>query len=76
MLRSVRRCINGCFKSGRKHAQDIRIRTLLEIDVFQEIHAGWQRLGYPFPPLVPSYATALGEHPKPAIHDHLKTGQR
>jgi membrane peptidoglycan carboxypeptidase len=48
------------FKSGRKHAQDRRIRTLLEMDVFQEIHAGWKRLGYPFPSLVPSYATAIG----------------
>ena len=48
------------FKSGRKHAQDIRIRTLLEIDAFQQIHAGWQRLGYTFPSLVPSYATAIG----------------
>jgi cell division protein FtsI/penicillin-binding protein 2 len=49
------------FKAGRKHAQDLRIRTLLEIvDAFEEIHRGWRRLGYPFPKLVPSYATAIG----------------
>jgi membrane peptidoglycan carboxypeptidase len=44
----------------RKHAQDIRIRSLLEADAFQEIHRHWQRLGYPFPSLVPSLATAVG----------------
>ncbi len=48
------------FKTRRKHAQDIRIRTLLEIEAFQEIHKAWQRLGYPFSFLVPSYATAIG----------------
>jgi membrane peptidoglycan carboxypeptidase len=48
------------FQAGRKHAQDLRIRTLLEIDAFEEIHRGWRRLGYPFPKLVPSYATSIG----------------
>ena len=48
------------FKTRWKHAQDIRIRTLLEIEAFQEIHAAWKRLGYPFDSLVPSYATAIG----------------
>ncbi len=48
------------FKSRHKSAQDRRIRTLLEVDAFREIHRGWQRLGYPFDSLVPSYATALG----------------
>jgi membrane peptidoglycan carboxypeptidase len=43
-----------------KHAQDVRIETLLEMDSFQEIHSAWQRLGYPFDSLVPSYATAIG----------------
>ena len=41
-------------------AQDTRIATLLEIDAFAEIHRAWQRLGYPFEFLVPSYATAIG----------------
>jgi len=48
------------FKTRWKQAQDIRIRTLLEIGAFQEIHAAWKRLGYPFDSLVPSYATAIG----------------
>ncbi len=48
------------FKTGRKNAQDIRILSLLEIEAFQEIHRRWQRLGYPFSSLVPSYATAIG----------------
>ncbi len=48
------------FRSKHKHAQDIRIRTLMEEDAFVEIAKSWRRLGYPFPTLVPSYATALG----------------
>ncbi len=48
------------FKTHRKHAQDRRIGSLLEREVFQEIHAEWQHLGYPFQYLVPSYATAIG----------------
>ncbi len=48
------------FKTSRKKAQDLRIRGLLEIEAFLEIHRAWQRLGYPFDRLVPSYATAIG----------------
>ena len=48
------------FKTHRKNAQDIRIRTLLEVEAFLEIHRVWKRLGYPFDSLVPSYATAIG----------------
>ncbi len=48
------------FKTRRKGAQDRRIRTLVELEAFQEIHRAWQRLGYPFKSLTPSYATALG----------------
>jgi membrane peptidoglycan carboxypeptidase len=48
------------FKTRNKQAQDRRIRTLLEIDVFRRIHQAWRRHGYPFDSLVPSYATALG----------------
>jgi membrane peptidoglycan carboxypeptidase len=47
-------------RSTRKHAQDVRIRSLLEADAFREIHQRWQRLGYPFPSLTPSLATAIG----------------
>jgi membrane peptidoglycan carboxypeptidase len=48
------------FKTSRKRAQDIRIRTELEIDAFEKIHAVWRRHGYPFASLVPSYASAIG----------------
>jgi hypothetical protein len=37
-----------------------RIRTLLEMEAFTEIHKHWKSLGYPFGALVPSYATAIG----------------
>ncbi len=48
------------FKTRSKRAQDSRIRTLLEMEAFSEIHKSWQKLGYPFITLTPSYATALG----------------
>ncbi|HJV61018.1 MAG TPA: transglycosylase domain-containing protein, partial [Albitalea sp.] len=48
------------FKTRHKNAQDARIRNLLEVDAFAEIHRMWKRLGYPFESLTPSYATALG----------------
>lgn len=48
------------FKTRHKDAQDSRIRNMLEREAFVEIHRSWQRLGYPFEALTPSYATALG----------------
>ncbi len=48
------------FQTRRKNAQDVRIRTLLEVEAFLEIQRAWKRLGYPFERLVPSYATAIG----------------
>ena len=48
------------FRSKAKAAQDSRIRTLLEMEAFTEIHKQWKRVGYPFGSLVPSYATAIG----------------
>jgi len=48
------------FKTRHRHAQDSRIRSLLELQAFLEIHRGWQRLGYPFASLTPSLATAIG----------------
>ncbi len=47
-------------RSRKARAQDRSIRILLERDAFVGIHRQWQRLGYPFSSLVPSYATALG----------------
>lgn len=41
-------------------ARDSRIRTMLEVEAFAELHRRWRRLGFPFDYLVPSLATALG----------------
>ena len=48
------------FQTSRYSAQDKRIRFMLEQEAFLKIHHAWQRLGYPFGALVPSYATAIG----------------
>lgn len=48
------------FKTRNKNAQDVRIRSLLEVEAFLEVQRAWHRLGYPFDALTPSYATALG----------------
>ena len=47
-------------RTRRKALQDERIRTVLEAEAFAMVHLSWQRLGYPFSSLVPSYATAIG----------------
>ncbi len=51
---------NWLFKTHQKNGQDSRIRTLLEVEAFEQIHRTWKRLGYPFESLVPSYATSIG----------------
>jgi len=48
------------FKTRHKGAQDRRVRELLELDAFAQIHRSWQRLGYPFASITPSYASAIG----------------
>ncbi len=48
------------FRSRHKSARDSRIRIMLEVEAFTDIHRRWQRLGYPFEHLVPSLATSLG----------------
>lgn len=48
------------FKTKHDAARENRIRQIVEIEAFQEIHRSWKRLGYPFGSLVPSYATAIG----------------
>ncbi|MCY1294525.1 hypothetical protein D9M70_438230 [compost metagenome] len=48
------------FKSRHRSARDSRIRTMLEVEAFLDIHRRWQRLGFPFDHLVPSLATAIG----------------
>jgi membrane peptidoglycan carboxypeptidase len=47
-------------KTHRRHAQDKRIRSLLEVEAFLDIQRAWQRLGYPFASVTPSLASALG----------------
>jgi membrane peptidoglycan carboxypeptidase len=47
-------------RSRHKSARDSRIRIMLEVEAFTDIHRRWQRLGYPFDHLVPSLATSLG----------------
>ncbi|MGE0821458.1 MAG: transglycosylase domain-containing protein [Candidatus Binatia bacterium] len=48
------------FKSRNRRAQNLRLRIRVEQDAFARMTPYWQRLGFPFAQLVPSYATALG----------------
>lgn len=48
------------FRSRHKSARDSRIRIMLEVEAFLDIHRRWQNHGYPFAHLVPSLATAIG----------------
>jgi membrane peptidoglycan carboxypeptidase len=48
------------FSTSRKNAQDTRIQSLLEVEAFDRLLADWQRLGYPFDTITPSYATSIG----------------
>jgi len=47
-------------KGKRRGSQQRRVMTLLEADAFKEIHKAWQKVGYPFSRLTPSYATSIG----------------
>ncbi|MFH0783584.1 MAG: transglycosylase domain-containing protein [Pseudomonadota bacterium] len=47
-------------RTKAKNARDSRVRTVLEIEAFSDIHRRWVEMGYPFEHLVPSLATALG----------------
>jgi membrane peptidoglycan carboxypeptidase len=46
--------------SRNRKAQDLRLRIRIERDAFARLTPYWQRLGFPFKNLVPSYATAIG----------------
>lgn len=48
------------FRTRSRSKQFQRIRTIIELEAFQDIHHAWQRMGYPFDYLIPSYATTLG----------------
>ncbi|HKQ19331.1 MAG TPA: glycosyl transferase family 51, partial [Candidatus Eisenbacteria bacterium] len=47
-------------RTNLKHAQDLRLRARIERDAFARMTEDWHHVGFPFPHLVPSYATALG----------------
>jgi membrane peptidoglycan carboxypeptidase len=46
--------------SRNRRAQDLRLRIRLEKDAFNRMTPYWQKLGFPFKTMVPSYATAIG----------------
>ena len=46
--------------SRAQRAQDLRLRIRMEKESFNRMAPYWQRVGFPFKTLVPSYATALG----------------
>jgi len=48
------------FKKRNRRAQERRLRIRIERDAFARMTPYWQKLGFPFRTLVPSYATALG----------------
>jgi membrane peptidoglycan carboxypeptidase len=48
------------FKTHSHRKQFQRIRTIIDLEAFQDIHRAWKRLGYPFDYLTPSYATTIG----------------
>jgi membrane peptidoglycan carboxypeptidase len=48
------------FQTKNRRAQDLRLHIRLEEDAFARMTPYWQRLGFPFDHLVPSYATAIG----------------
>ncbi len=48
------------FRTSRRNAQDIRIRSILEMEAFSEVLQMWKKLGYPFDNIVPSLGTSIG----------------
>ena len=57
----ARRIGSSWLLSSRAHrAQDLRLRIRMEKDAFSRMAPYWQRLGFPFKTLVPTYASAIG----------------
>jgi membrane peptidoglycan carboxypeptidase len=48
------------FRTSRRNAQDIRIRSILEMEAFNEVLRMWNRVGYPFDNIVPSLGSSIG----------------
>jgi membrane peptidoglycan carboxypeptidase len=51
---------NWLLRTRNRSAQDTRLRIRIEQDAFARMTPYWQRLGFPFDHLVPTYATAIG----------------
>jgi hypothetical protein len=51
---------NWLFNTRHKKAQELRLRIQFEEDAFRRMTPYWQKLGFPFARLTPSYATAIG----------------
>ena len=57
----ARRASSAWLMSSRnRRAQDLRLRIRTEKDAFTRMTPYWQKLGFPFKTMVPSYATAIG----------------
>ena len=48
------------FHERNRRAQDLRLRIRMEKDAFLRMTPYWQKLGFPFKTMVPTYATAIG----------------
>jgi membrane peptidoglycan carboxypeptidase len=48
------------FQTRNRKAQNLRLRIRIEREAFARMTPHWQRQGFPFEHLVPSYATAIG----------------
>lgn len=48
------------FNPRNRKAQDLRLRIRIEQDAFRRMAPYWQKLGFSFGELLPSYATAIG----------------
>jgi membrane peptidoglycan carboxypeptidase len=46
--------------SRNRRAQDLRLRIRIERDAFARLTPYWQKLGFPFKTMVPSYASSIG----------------
>ena len=47
-------------ENRNRRAQDLRLRIRMEKDAFNRMTPYWQKLGFPFKTMVPTYASAIG----------------
>ena len=60
MLKRAALAPRGSSTNRNRRAQDLRLRIRMEKDAFTRMTPYWQRLGFPFKTMVPTYATAIG----------------